>query len=60
MTGEAAAGLLRYLSTDVPGLWYDRLTPSGELPRDTVTAGNLYHIVGGIHELACLARSVGK
>jgi mannose/cellobiose epimerase-like protein (N-acyl-D-glucosamine 2-epimerase family) len=60
MTGEAAAGLLRYLSTDVPGLWYDRLTASGELMRDTVTAGNLYHIVGAIYELAALVRSAGK
>jgi mannose/cellobiose epimerase-like protein (N-acyl-D-glucosamine 2-epimerase family) len=59
MTGEAAAGLLRYLATDVPGLWYDRLTPSGEFMRDTVTAGNLYHIVGAIYELAALVRSTG-
>lgn len=60
MTGEAAAGLLRYLGTDIPGLWYDRLTPSGEFMRETVTAGNLYHIVGAIQELAALVRSVGK
>jgi mannose-6-phosphate isomerase len=60
MTGEAAAGLSRYLATEIPGLWYDRLTSSGTFLRDTVTAGNLYHIVGGIHELAALARSVAK
>jgi mannose/cellobiose epimerase-like protein (N-acyl-D-glucosamine 2-epimerase family) len=60
MTGEAAAGLFRYFATEVPGLWYDRLTPSGEFLRETVTAGNLYHIVGGIHEIACLVRSAGK
>jgi len=60
MTAEAAAGLLRYFSTDVPGLWYDRLTPSGEFMRETVTAGNLYHIVGAIYEVAALVRSVGK
>jgi mannose/cellobiose epimerase-like protein (N-acyl-D-glucosamine 2-epimerase family) len=60
MTAEAAASLLRYLATDVPGLWYDRLTCSGELMRETVTAGNLYHIVGAIHELAALLRSAGK
>ena len=57
MTAEAAAGLLRYLATDIPGLWYDRLTPSGEFMRDTVTAGNLYHIVGAINEIAALTRS---
>jgi mannose-6-phosphate isomerase len=60
MTSEAAAGLLRYFATDVPGLWYDRLTPSGEFMRETVTAGNLYHIVGAIYEVAALVRSVGK
>ena len=60
MTAEAATGLLRYLATEVPGLWYDRLTLSGELMRETVTAGNLYHIVGGIHELAALVRSGGQ
>jgi mannose-6-phosphate isomerase len=57
MAGEAANSLLRYFATDVPGLWYDRLSPSGEFTRETVTAGNLYHIVGGIHELAALVRS---
>lgn len=60
MTADAAAGLLRFLTTDVPGLWYDRLTPSGGLVRDTVTAGNLYHIVGAIHEVAALVRSAGS
>jgi mannose/cellobiose epimerase-like protein (N-acyl-D-glucosamine 2-epimerase family) len=60
MTGEAAASLLRYLATDVPGLWYDRLTTTGEFKRETVTAGNLYHIVGGIQELAALVRSAGN
>lgn len=57
MTANAAAGLLRYFATDVPGLWYDRLTPSGEFMRETVTAGNFYHIVGAIYELAALVRS---
>jgi mannose-6-phosphate isomerase len=60
MTGEAATGLSRYFATEVPGLWYDRLTPSGEFTRETVTAGNLYHIVGGIFELAALVRSAAS
>lgn len=59
-TAEAAAGLLRYFATDVPGLWYDRLTPAGEFKRETVTAGNLYHIVGALHELGALVRSRGE
>ena len=59
-TAEAATGLLRYFATDVPGLWYDRLSPAGEFKRETVTAGNLYHIVGAIFELGALVRSRGQ
>jgi mannose/cellobiose epimerase-like protein (N-acyl-D-glucosamine 2-epimerase family) len=59
-TAEAASGLLRYFATDIPGLWYDRLSPSGEFKRETVTAGNLYHIVGAIYELGALVRSRGQ
>jgi mannose/cellobiose epimerase-like protein (N-acyl-D-glucosamine 2-epimerase family) len=57
MTGDAAATLLRYLATPTPGLWYDRLSPSGDFVLETVTAGNLYHIVGAIYEMAALMRS---
>jgi mannose-6-phosphate isomerase len=60
MAGEAATALLRFLTTEVPGLWHDRLMPTGEFTRETVTAGNLYHIVGAIDELANLVRSVGR
>ncbi|MBS0419023.1 MAG: AGE family epimerase/isomerase [Proteobacteria bacterium] len=59
-TADAANGLLRYFDTEVPGLWYDRLSPTGEFKRETVTAGNLYHIVGSIYELGALVRSVGQ
>ena len=59
MTADAATSLLRYLDTEVPGLWYDRLTPAGEFVRETVTAGNLYHIVGAVYEMAALVRSAG-
>jgi mannose-6-phosphate isomerase len=56
MTAAAAASLLRYLATPLRGLWYDRLLPSGDFVAETVTAGNLYHIVGAIAELAALTR----
>jgi mannose-6-phosphate isomerase len=59
-TVEASTNLLRYFATDVPGLWYDRLSPAGEFKRETVTAGNLYHIVGAIYELGALVRSLGQ
>ncbi len=51
MVNAAAAGLLRYFETKVPGLWYDQLLPSGEFVEGPVPAGNLYHIVGAIEEL---------
>jgi len=54
MTADAAAVLLRYLRTKVPGLWYDRLSQSGEFVPETVIAGNLYHIVGAIYEIDAL------
>jgi mannose/cellobiose epimerase-like protein (N-acyl-D-glucosamine 2-epimerase family) len=56
MAGEAAGTLLRYFETPVPGLWYDRLS-DGKFVPETVTAGNLYHIVGAIYEMAALIRS---
>jgi len=57
MAGEAAASLLGYFDTPVRGLWYDRLSPDGKFLPETVTAGNLYHIVGAIYEMAALMRS---
>ena len=54
---EAATALLRYFETPVAGLWYDRLSPARQFVPDTVTAGNLYHIVGAIAELDELVRS---
>ncbi len=60
LTGEAcywaiaaAAGqsLLRYLDTAVAGLWYDRLTPSGEFVIEPSPASSFYHIVAAIAEL---------
>jgi mannose-6-phosphate isomerase len=59
-TAEAAASLLRYFATETPGLWHDRLTTAGQFKRETVTAGNLYHIVGAIYELGALVRSRGQ
>jgi mannose/cellobiose epimerase-like protein (N-acyl-D-glucosamine 2-epimerase family) len=59
MAACAAEGLLRYLSTHVPGLWYDCQLPSGEFVVEPASAGNFYHIVGAIHELAAVNRVAG-
>jgi mannose/cellobiose epimerase-like protein (N-acyl-D-glucosamine 2-epimerase family) len=48
---SAANGLLRYLNTDVRGLWYDRLTPEGTFIREPAPASSFYHIVAAIAEL---------
>jgi mannose/cellobiose epimerase-like protein (N-acyl-D-glucosamine 2-epimerase family) len=56
----AAVSMLQYLDTQFQGLWYDRLRPSGEFVPETVMAGNLYHIVGAMQELAALVRSAGR
>jgi len=47
----AAASLLPYLSTPVPGLWFDVRLPSGTLLHAPVPASTLYHLVGAIVEL---------
>lgn len=54
IAAAATAGLLKFLDTPLRGLWYDRLLPSGEFVHESVTAGNLYHIVGAITELAAV------
>ena len=45
---SAAQGLERYLTTRLPGLWRDRMTPTGAFQVGPAPAGNLYHIVAAI------------
>jgi len=52
MAAAAANGLLRYLSTDVRGLWYDRLTSEGTFIREPAPASSFYHIVAAVAELS--------
>ncbi|MDB6091803.1 MAG: mannose-6-phosphate isomerase [Gammaproteobacteria bacterium] len=52
MTERATEGLRRYLDTEVPGLWFDRLTVDGQFVRERSPASSFYHIVGAIGELA--------
>jgi mannose-6-phosphate isomerase len=44
----AAAALLPYLATPVPGLWLDVQRPSGELVDSPAPASSFYHLVGAI------------
>jgi mannose/cellobiose epimerase-like protein (N-acyl-D-glucosamine 2-epimerase family) len=52
MAAQAAQGLRRYLDTDVPGLWYDRLTADGKFVPQPAPASSFYHIVCAIGELS--------
>jgi mannose/cellobiose epimerase-like protein (N-acyl-D-glucosamine 2-epimerase family) len=45
---QAAQGLRRYLATDVPGLWYDRLQADGQFVQQSAPASSFYHIVCAI------------
>jgi mannose/cellobiose epimerase-like protein (N-acyl-D-glucosamine 2-epimerase family) len=51
MAVRAAQGLRRYLDTEVPGLWYDRLKPDGQFVQQSAPASSFYHIVCAIAEL---------
>lgn len=48
---EAARALLKYLSTPVPGLWYDKMTVEGTLIEEPAPASSFYHIVCAIMEM---------
>lgn len=48
---DAATGLLQYLQTPLPGLWYDRRSESGEFVAEPAPASTLYHIVSACAEL---------
>jgi len=56
MTVAAAQGLLRYLDTPVPGLWYDRIDANGKLIDEPAPASTFYHLVVAVAEISALAR----
>jgi mannose/cellobiose epimerase-like protein (N-acyl-D-glucosamine 2-epimerase family) len=51
MAANAARGLQKYLATDVPGLWRDRMNPVGSFIEEPAPASSFYHIVGAILDL---------
>jgi len=52
----AADGVLRYLDSPTPGLWYDRIDASGKLVDEPAPASSFYHLVAAIAEISALAR----
>ena len=51
MAAAAAAGLLAYLRTPVPGLWRDTYQPDETFVEEPAPASSFYHIVLAIAEL---------
>jgi mannose/cellobiose epimerase-like protein (N-acyl-D-glucosamine 2-epimerase family) len=51
MAAEAGRGLQRYLVTDVPGLWRDRMNADGTMVDEPAPASSFYHIVGAVLDL---------
>jgi mannose/cellobiose epimerase-like protein (N-acyl-D-glucosamine 2-epimerase family) len=49
---EAAGTILRYLETDVRGLWRDERSAEGRFPVGASPASSFYHLVGAIGELS--------
>lgn len=58
MTIAAAQGLLRYLETPIPGLWYDRVDVHGKLVDEPAPASTFYHLVVAVAEISALARAL--
>ena len=56
MTVAAADRLMRYLDCPVPGLWYDRIDPQGNIVDEPAPASSFYHLVAAIAEISALAR----
>jgi mannose/cellobiose epimerase-like protein (N-acyl-D-glucosamine 2-epimerase family) len=54
---SAAETLQRYLATPIPGLWYDRISPAGEMVDEPAPASTFYHLVVAVAEISALARA---
>jgi mannose-6-phosphate isomerase len=48
---QAGAALRKFLATDIPGLWYDKLSPGGQFVREPAPASSFYHILCSIYEV---------
>ena len=56
MAADAADGLMRYLDTPMPGLWYDKIDAQGKRVDEPAPASTFYHLVAAISEISALAR----
>lgn len=51
IAASAASTLMRYLDTEVPGLWFDELLPDGKFRVTPAPASTLYHLIGAVEAL---------
>lgn len=56
MAADAADGLMRYLATPIPGLWYDKIDADGRRVDEPAPASTFYHLVAAVAEISALAR----
>ncbi|WP_074065300.1 AGE family epimerase/isomerase [Rhizobium etli] len=48
---KAGSALRRFLATDIPGLWYDKLPLCGQFVNEPAPASSFYHILCSIYEV---------
>jgi mannose/cellobiose epimerase-like protein (N-acyl-D-glucosamine 2-epimerase family) len=54
---EAAGTVIRYLETDIPGLWRDERSAEGSFSAGASPASSFHHLVGAIAELSRYKRA---
>ncbi|MDF0700403.1 AGE family epimerase/isomerase [Rhizobium sp. MC63] len=48
---RASAALRKFLATEIPGLWYDKLSADGTFVHEPAPASSFYHILCSIYEV---------
>lgn len=51
IAASAASALMKYLDTDVPGLWFDERLPTGQFRVTPAPASTFYHLIGAVEAL---------
>ena len=57
IAANAASELMKYLDTDVAGVWFDERLPDGQFRVTPAPASTLYHLIGAVEAL-CHGRRV--
>ena len=57
IAANAASTLMKYLDTEVPGLWFDEQLPGGQFRVTPAPASTLYPLIGAVEALCRERRS---